>query len=93
MLLSYSIRWRSGYILKKYDKIHYSKVFSITWCFPPLFATMVDPCFDSLKNADAVVPRFKAWNELVVKMRIKDALIFIGMVIVQIQQVHVEAMQ
>jgi hypothetical protein len=48
---------------------------------------MVDPCFDSLKNADAVVPRFKAWNELVVKMRIKDALIFIGMVIVQIQQV------
>ncbi|PNX92884.1 hypothetical protein L195_g016027 [Trifolium pratense] len=24
----------------------------------PLFATMVDPYFDSLKDADAVVPRF-----------------------------------
>jgi hypothetical protein len=33
--------------------------------FPPLFETMVDPYFDSLKNADAVEPRFKlAWNEL-----------------------------
>jgi hypothetical protein len=32
--------------------------------FPPLFATMVDPYFDSLKNADAAEPRFKAWNEL-----------------------------
>ncbi|WJX56607.1 hypothetical protein P8452_42252 [Trifolium repens] len=25
---------------------------------------MVDPYFDSLKNADAAEPRFKAWNEL-----------------------------
>jgi hypothetical protein len=31
---------------------------------PPLFATMVDPYFDSLKNADAVEPRFKAWYKL-----------------------------
>ncbi|WJX72969.1 hypothetical protein P8452_56799 [Trifolium repens] len=32
--------------------------------FPPLFATMVDPYFYSLKNADIVVHRFKVWNEL-----------------------------
>jgi hypothetical protein len=42
--------------LKHFDTIKYT----FAGCLPPLFATMVDPYFDSLKNADAVEPRFKA---------------------------------
>ncbi|WJX40883.1 RING-type E3 ubiquitin transferase [Trifolium repens] len=51
---------KSGYILKKYDKIHYSKNdegqhHPLQRCFPPLFATMgVSPLFPPVFFLDAI---------------------------------------